>query len=124
MEVYGIKRELHAPYLVCRDPRTPWYAKALAAGVVAYAFSPIDLIPDFIPVLGALDDLIVVPLGVLVVRRMIPDALMSECRMRAERTLRHGEPLSRMGAVIIVGLWLFLAIGAIVLATRLLEPAN
>lgn len=83
---------------------------------MAYAFSPIDLIPDFIPELGTLDDLIVVPLGVLVVRRMIPDALMSECRMRAERTLQHGEPLSRMGAAIIVGLWLLLAIGAIVLA--------
>ncbi len=104
MEMHRLKRELYALYLACRDPRTPWYAKALAAGVVAYAFSPIDLIPDFIPVLGALDDLVVLPLGVLLVRRMIPDALLSECRMRAEGTLRHGKLLSRMGAAIIVGL--------------------
>jgi uncharacterized membrane protein YkvA (DUF1232 family) len=102
----------------------PWYAKALAACVVVYAFSPIDLIPDFIPILGYLDDLVVVPLGVLLVRRMIPDALMMECRMRAAEPLRQGEPVSRMGAVIIVGLWLLLAIAGIVLAGRMLWQTN
>jgi len=123
-EVRRIKREVYALYLACHDPRTPWYAKALAAGVVGYALSPIDLIPDFIPVFGALDDLFVVPLGVLLVRRMIPDALMSECRIRAEASLQHGEPMSRIGAAIVVGLWLLLVIVAIALATRPLRSAN
>ena len=75
-----LEREVYALYLACRDPRTPWHAKALAAGVVAYAFSPIDLIPDFIPVLGYLDELVLLPLGVLLVRRMIPEAVMTDCR--------------------------------------------
>ena len=123
-EVRRIKREVYALYLACRDPRTPWYAKALAAGVVAYALSPIDLIPDFIPVLGALDDLLVVPFGVILVRRMIPDALMSECRIRAEASLQHGEPVSRIGAAIVVGLWLLLVIGAIALGSHLLRSTS
>ena len=67
-----IKRDVHALYLASRDPRVPWYAKALGVAVAAYALSPIDLIPDFIPVLGYLDDLIIVPLGIFAVIRMIP----------------------------------------------------
>jgi uncharacterized membrane protein YkvA (DUF1232 family) len=82
----ALRREL---YLACRDPRVPWYAKALAAGLVAYALSPIDLIPDFIPVLGYLDELLVIPLGVLVVRRWIPDVALQDCQARAE-TWRAG----------------------------------
>lgn len=79
----ALKREVHALYFACRDPRVPWYAKALAIGVVAYALSPIDLIPDFIPVLGQLDDLVLVPLGILAVRRMIDPAILEDCRRRA-----------------------------------------
>ena len=75
-----VTRELYALYLACKDPRVPWYAKLLAVGVAAYAFSPIDLIPDFIPVLGYLDDLILVPLGIYLVLKLIPDEVMSECR--------------------------------------------
>ena len=67
-----LKEEIYALYLAYRDPRVPWYARLFAAGVVAYAFSPIDLIPDFIPVLGFPDDLILVPLGVVLALRMIP----------------------------------------------------
>jgi uncharacterized membrane protein YkvA (DUF1232 family) len=67
-----LRREVYALYFACRDPRVPWYAKALAAGIVGYAFSPIDLIPDFIPVLGLLDELVLIPLGVLAVRALIP----------------------------------------------------
>ncbi len=67
-----LKREVYALYFACRDPRVPWYAKVLAAGIVGYAFSPIDLIPDFIPILGYLDDLLLIPLGVMAVRAMIP----------------------------------------------------
>lgn len=123
-EARRLKREVYALYLACRDPRTPWYAKALAAAMVAYAFSPIDLIPDFIPILGYLDELVVLPLGVLLVQRMIPEAVMADCRLRAERTFRQGKPLSRAGAAMIIGVWLVLAIAGIVLARRLFWPAD
>ncbi len=79
------KREATVLYHACRDPRSPWYAKALGMAVVAYALSPIDLIPDFIPVLGWLDDLVIVPLGLLAVRAMIPAEVLAEYRERAQR---------------------------------------
>ncbi len=78
-----LKRETAALYYACRDPRVPWYAKAVALVVVAYALSPIDLIPDFIPILGYLDDLLLVPLGIALALRLIPPAVMEECRQRA-----------------------------------------
>jgi uncharacterized membrane protein YkvA (DUF1232 family) len=78
-----LKREARALYGACRDPRTPWYARALGIAVTAYALSPIDLIPDFIPVLGLLYDLVIVPLGVLAVRALIPDEVLAEHRARA-----------------------------------------
>ena len=79
----GITRDVHALYLAARDPRVPWYAKAAAIAVAAYALSPIDLIPDFIPVLGYLDDLIIVPLGILLAVRLVPEDLMAEFRASA-----------------------------------------
>lgn len=82
-------------YLACRDPRTPWYAKVLAGGIVAYALSPIDLIPDFVPVLGYLDDLIIVPLGIALAVRMIPEPVLADCRLRAE--LAMAKPTSKKG---------------------------
>ena len=85
----------------------PWYVKAVAAGLVAFAFSPIDLIPDFIPVLGYLDDLVVIPLGVLFVRRCIPAEVWADCRARAG--LLTTKPVSRVGAAIVVGLWFLVA---------------
>jgi len=103
----GLRREAYALYFACRDPRVPWYAKALAAGVVAYAFSPIDLIPDFIPVLGMLDDLILVPLGVLAVRAMVPAEVLVECRERAREL--EARPRSRAGAAVVVAVWLAVA---------------
>ena len=115
-----LEREVYALYLACRDPRTPWPAKALAAGIVAYAFSPIDLIPDFIPVLGYLDELVLLPLGVLLVRRLIPEPVMADCRERAREAFRQGRPVSRWGAAIVVGVWLALALGGIVLVGRYL----
>jgi uncharacterized membrane protein YkvA (DUF1232 family) len=123
-EARRLKREVYALYLACRDRRVPWYAKVLAAGIVAYALSPIDLIPDFIPILGYLDDLVLLPLGVLVVRRLIPEAVMTDCRLQAEEVFRQGKPVSRVGAAIVIGLWLILAVGGIVSAGRLLWPAN
>ncbi len=80
--VRQLRREVHALVLAARDPRTPWYAKWLVAGVVAYALSPIDLIPDFIPVLGYLDDLILVPLGIVIAIKLIPPQVLAECRAR------------------------------------------
>ncbi len=102
-----LKREVFALYFAVRDPRVPWYAKALAGSIVAYAFSPIDLIPDFIPVLGYLDDLILIPLGVLLVRSLIPADVLADCRTRAAAL--SAKPQSRVGAAIIVGIWVILA---------------
>lgn len=99
----AIKRNIHALYLASRDPRVPWYAKAVAVVVVGYALSPIDLIPDFIPVLGYLDDLILLPLGILLVIRLIPPAIMAE--HRAAAVAARDCPVSRVAAVVIVCLW-------------------
>ena len=102
----ALKNETLALYLAARDPRVPWYAKALAAAIVAYALSPIDLIPDFIPILGYLDDLIIIPLGIALVLRMIPTAILEECRERARSELAGSRPVSRTAAVVIVMLWI------------------
>src|SRR3954449_10547637 len=100
----NLKRDVHAIYLASRDPRVPWYSKAVAVAVAAYALSPIDLIPDFIPVLGYLDDLIIVPLGVALVVRLIPPEVMEEYRIRA--TDSRGTPVSLAGAGGIVLVWI------------------
>ena len=100
----AVRRDLHALYLVARDRRTPWYAKALALVVAGYALSPIDLIPDFIPVLGYLDDAILVPLGVLLVIRLIPPELMAEHRVLAAAA--RDRPVSRVAALAVVCVWL------------------
>jgi uncharacterized membrane protein YkvA (DUF1232 family) len=104
-----IKRDTHALYLASRDPRVPWYAKALALAVAAYAASPIDLIPDFIPVIGYLDDLVIVPLGIALVVRLIPPEIMAEHRALA--VAAQDRPVSEAAAAIVVTIWL-LAIGA------------
>ena len=114
-----IKRDTYALYLAARDPRTPWYAKVLAALVVAYAFSPLDLIPDFIPVLGYLDDVIIVPLGIYVVVRLIPPEVMAECRRRAEENRPANKPKNYVAAAFIVAVWLALAALAVWLIYRL-----
>jgi uncharacterized membrane protein YkvA (DUF1232 family) len=93
-----------AIYLAARHPRTPWYAKALAVCVAGYARSPIDLIPDFIPVIGYLDDLVIVPLGILAVVKMIPPEVMAESRTAAALTAER--PVSRTAAVVIVFIWI------------------
>jgi uncharacterized membrane protein YkvA (DUF1232 family) len=106
----GIKRDVHALYLASRDERVPWYAKAVALAVAAYALSPIDLIPDFIPVIGYLDDLVIVPLGILLAVRLIPAEVLAEHRAAASAA---GErPVSRTAAVVIVAVWIGLALVA------------
>lgn len=111
-----IKRDVHALWLAARDRRTPWYAKALALVIAAYALSPIDLIPDFIPVLGYVDDLVIVPLGVMLVVRLIPPELMAEYREQAECAARR--PVSRMAAGVIVVIWLAAAMTTYLLMHR------
>ncbi|OQA21124.1 MAG: hypothetical protein BWY63_01367 [Chloroflexi bacterium ADurb.Bin360] len=101
-----LQQETYALYLAYRDPRTPWGARIVAALVVGYALSPIDLIPDFIPVLGYLDDLVLVPLGIWLALRLIPAQVMADCRVRARETMTAGQPVSRVAAVVIVALWL------------------
>jgi uncharacterized membrane protein YkvA (DUF1232 family) len=98
-----IKRDVHALYLAGRDPRVPWYAKALAALVAGYALSPIDLIPDFIPIVGYLDDVILVPLGIMVVIRLIPPEVMAEHRDMAAAALDR--PVSRAAAIVVISTW-------------------
>ena len=95
--------EAHAAWLAARDPRVPWFARILAVAVAAYALSPIDLIPDFIPVLGWLDDLVIVPLGLLAVRRLIPAPLWTELHAAAETASER--PSSRAGMAFILLLW-------------------
>lgn len=102
----AIKRDVVALWLAARDPRVPWYAKAVAGLVAAYALSPIDLIPDFVPVLGYLDDVILIPLGIMLAVKLVPAALMQEFRRRAETADR---PISRAGLALIVAIWLLAA---------------
>jgi uncharacterized membrane protein YkvA (DUF1232 family) len=99
-----IKQDVHALYLASIDPRVPWYAKGLAIAVAGYALSPIDLIPDFVPVLGYLDDVIIVPLGILLAVRLIPPDIMAEHRAVAAAALER--PVSRVAGIVIAGIWL------------------
>lgn len=101
------KLEVKALALAYRDPRTPWYAKAFAGCVVAYALSPIDLIPDFIPVLGYLDDLILVPLGIALSIKMIPPAVLADCRARARQNEGPQKPVNRAVVAIVIAVWIF-----------------
>jgi len=113
-----LKAETYALYLAYRDPRTPWPARIVAAVVVGYAFSPIDLIPDFIPVLGYLDDLVLVPFGAWLALKLIPPAVMADSRARAQEMLANGKPVSRAAAVVIVLVWIGLAALGIAVAVK------
>ena len=99
----AIKRDAYALYLVSRDPRVPWYVKAIAVLIAAYAFSPVDLIPDFIPVIGYLDDVILLPLGIRLAVKLIPPGIMDEHREAAATTIQR--PVSRGAAAVIVIVW-------------------
>ena len=109
-----LKQEIYALYLAYQHPETPWYARAWAFVVVAYAISPIDLIPDFIPILGFLDDVILLPIGIWLALRLIPPSVMAECREQSrERIGRPTSPAGRWVAVIIVVIWSLMA-GAVI----------
>ena len=113
-----IKVDVYALYLAYKDPRVPLYARVFAACVVAYAFSPLDLIPDPIPVLGYLDDLILIPLGVILAVRMIPPVVLAESRDQARSVMQAGKPVNRIAAVVIIALWLLLALLAVIIVVR------
>jgi len=106
----ALREQTYALHLAYRDPRVPWYAKLFTACVVAYALSPLDLIPDFIPVLGMLDDLLLVPLGIALAVRMIPEEVLAECREKARTAFAAGRPRSRAAAVAVVAVWLLLLV--------------
>ena len=114
-----LKLEVRALYLAYRDPRVPWRARIFAGLVVAYAFSPIDLIPDPIPILGYLDDLIIVPFGAWLALKMIPPEVMKDCRERAAREAEMGQPVNWLAAGVIVVIWIGLAALVIVAGFRL-----
>lgn len=111
----ALKRDVVALWLAARDPRVPWHAKAVAGAVAAYALSPVDLIPDFIPIVGYLDDLLIIPLGILLAVRLIPGPVMADLRAKA---IDQRKPTSRAGLVVIVLIW----VASIVLVAWLVWP--
>ncbi len=116
-----LHQEVYAVYLAQKDPRTPWYAKVLAAAIVAYAFSPIDLIPDPIPVIGYLDDLLIVPLGIALLVRLIPPEVFQECRQKAREELERPRKKNWIAAGIIILIWIVLFWLAMRIILRLLS---
>lgn len=104
----NIKKELKVVYLAYKRPDVPWYAKAVAVLVVGYALSPVDLIPDFIPVIGYLDDIILVPLGITLAIKLIPPNIIDECRAQADEVFKDGKPKNWIAGALIIGLWLLL----------------
>jgi uncharacterized membrane protein YkvA (DUF1232 family) len=113
-----LKLQTYALYFAYRDPRVRWYAKAFIGLIVAYAFSPIDLIPDFIPILGYVDDLILIPLGVFLALKMIPAPVMEESRAKAKDHLRGEKPQYKFMGAVIIGIWILvvLAVGIVLIS--------
>jgi uncharacterized membrane protein YkvA (DUF1232 family) len=120
--VAALRDETYALYLAARDPRTPWIAKLLVAAIVAYALSPIDLIPDFIPVLGQLDDLILLPLGIALAIRLVPRAVLEEGRAEAARRFAAGGPRAGAAGIVLVTLVWLAAIALVVFAVARIDP--
>ena len=103
----GLKLQTYALYLAYKNPQVPWYAKVFGALVIAYAFSPIDLIPDFIPILGYLDDLILIPIGIAIAVRMIPKEIMRECLCIAQTELSKDKHKNWIAGIIVILIWIF-----------------
>jgi uncharacterized membrane protein YkvA (DUF1232 family) len=114
-----LKIEIDAIYLAYKDPRVPWYAKLLIACVIGYALSPIDLIPDFIPVIGYLDDLILVPLGIALALKMIPPAVLADCREKARTDMTRQKRTNWIAASVILCIWVLLALITIFLVAKI-----
>ena len=116
----NFKLEAYALYLATKDPRTPWYAKAVVLGVVGYALSPIDLIPDFIPILGYLDDLIIIPLGISLAIRLIPRAILDDCRRQAPETIDVAQRAALIATGAIVFLWVIMILAIVLIVNHML----
>jgi uncharacterized membrane protein YkvA (DUF1232 family) len=114
-----LKRKIHTVYLAMRDSRTPWYARVLAAIIVGYAFSPIDLIPDPIPILGYLDDLVLLPIGILLLVKIIPPEVLQECRAKAAASDSSKKPKNWIAGFIIIAIW----VGLIIVTARYILQA-
>lgn len=115
----ALKREAYTLAIAARDPRLPWTARIVIALTLAHTFSPIDLIPDFIPVLGQLDDLVITPLGIALALRLTPPEILIEARARAETEIAQGKPVSRVGAALVIVIWVALGIALILAAIQL-----
>jgi len=109
----SLKRQIFILYYACKDERVPWYAKVFTACIVAYAFSPVDLIPDFIPILGYLDDVILLPLGIMFALKMIPKGVLSDCEVKAEELMQKGKPRNWVGGSIIILIWIVFTVWAV-----------
>lgn len=118
---HALTEEAFALYIAARDPRVPWYARVFMGLVLAHTFSPIDLIPDFIPVLGYLDDLIITPLGIALALKMIPAEVMADARRQAAQSFRQGQPVSRIEALIVIAVWLVIVIAIVWAVMRALR---
>jgi uncharacterized membrane protein YkvA (DUF1232 family) len=116
----ALKRDVFAVYFAARDPRTPWYAKALVLLIVAYSLSPIDLIPDFIPILGYLDDLIIVPAGIALAIRLIPAEVMAQARQQAAAS-SVSRSVGYVGLAIIILIWILAIIWIVLIIRKRLE---
>jgi uncharacterized membrane protein YkvA (DUF1232 family) len=114
-----LKKQVYTLFFAYKDARTPWYAKLFTACVVAYAFSPIDLIPDIIPILGYLDDLILVPLGVAIALKIIPKPVLADSALKADDLMIHGKPKNWVVGVFIIVIWLLLAVWVTLMALRM-----
>lgn len=117
-KAHQLQVEAYALLIAMRDPRVPWYAKVFTGLVIAHTFSPIDLIPDFIPVLGYLDDLIITPVGIAIALKMIPGEVMIDARQKASDIVKQGKPVSKAGAIIVVTLWIIIFVVVIALIVR------
>ena len=119
--VRRLKSDTYAIYLASKDPRVPWYAKALIVFVVAHTLSPIDLIPDFIPVIGYLDDLVIAPLGIAIAIKLIPQDVLAEYREKAQQMIAQDQPPNKWAAVVIITIWLLVAVIMAVTIIRLIR---
>nr|WP_304216503.1 YkvA family protein [Fredinandcohnia onubensis] len=113
-----LKKQIFVLYFAYKDVRVPWYAKLFTAGLVAYTFSPIDLIPDFIPILGYLDEVILVPIGIMFALKMIPNAVIADCEVKAEEMMKNGKPKNWVAGTLILLLWALIFIWMIVKASQ------
>ena len=116
-----LRDETYALYLAYKDPRVPWYAKVCAALVVAHTVSPIDLIPDFIPILGYLDDLVITPLGLFIALRMIPPEVMAAARQQAAGAAGPGQAATRAGIAIVLSIWALLLVSTLILLLKVMQ---